>query len=152
METAEAEKANTLDFRPYQESDINCIRSNWASSFYSGVRQHKHIHSDDFHRSHRAGIDRFFTRPTATVIICTIPSEPDVINGWIAVETLRTGIIIHYLYVKYAFKNEGIAKMLLNRVSFNSPIFYTHKTDRSDQIMKRNPIKYGRYIYAPSLF
>jgi hypothetical protein len=148
------EAGDGLVYRSYCEDDIAFIRSSWANSYYKGSSSNKAISPEDFHKFHRPLIDRFFSRETATVIICHAEGEENLIIAWIAVEVLSTHLVIHYVYVKNTFKCEGfhISTKLVEKVNAkNKPIIFTHLTDKAIKIMQSNQQKYKRFIYIPHL-
>jgi len=141
----------SLTYRPYGEDDIPFIRSSWANSYYKGCNDHKGISPEDFHSFHRPLQNRFFDKPTATVIIAHEETEPDIIVGWIAVELISTHILIHYVYIKNTFKGEDLLKSIIDKVNVKKrPVIITHLTDKAKRIIKREP-KYQSFIYIPHL-
>lgn len=148
----EAGEKDSLVYRPYTTNDINFIRSSWANSFYKGCDVHKILTANEFHKFHRPTIDRFFERPTATLIVVHEESEPDLILAWIAVEILISHLIIHYIYTRHSFKNISLTTDLIKRVNVkNKPIVFTHLTDKARSIIRNNHIKYRNYSYIPHL-
>lgn len=143
------EADQNLVFRPYVESDMPFIYSSWSRSFYEGSGAKKHISPQEFHGHHRPTIDKFFSRPYATVIVVHHADEPDIILGWIAVEVLETKLVIHYAYIKSSFRRIGLLWELIRRVDKGQPIIFTHMTDRFSRIMARNHDKYKRFTYLP---
>lgn len=148
---SEADKAYT--FRPYKKEDLNFISSSWGNSYYMGNACFRILTPDEFHAYHRPIRDRFFSRPTATVIVCVSSSDPDLILGWIALEEIPycKARILHYIYIKQAFKEEKIAEGLLMFLKTDKPIVYTHLTERATKILKRNPDKYSGFSFVPHL-
>lgn len=140
-----------LSFRSYNDGDIPFIHDSWGSSYMDGRKDHKLISSDDFHSFHRPIREKFFKTPTATCIVCSPDDDPWLILGWIAVQQMTTGLILHYIYVKNAFKNQGIAKQLIKRSLPSSPVFYTHLTDRASKILAQKHGDYCAYKYVPHL-
>lgn len=151
--TQEAD-TSVLSLRPYNQDDIPFIQSSWGSSYYKGANYIKHMSPKDFHFFHRPIREAFFNRPETTAIVCSPSIDPYLIMGWIAVEKLHDhrGIILHYLYVKEAFKQQGIADHLINGVlKDKDPILCTHRTEKADRIMSRNKDKYRRFQDTPNL-
>lgn len=149
----EAEIAQkTYHFRPYKESDIPLILSSWGYSYFKGCLDHQKLTPQEFHEYHRPLRERFFSRPTATVIVCAWNEDPNIIYGWIAVEVLpKSGLILHYVYVKESFKGERIATELLERALPERPVFFSHLTERANKIILSNQDKYQHFYYVPHL-
>jgi len=73
--------------------------------------------------------------------------------GFVAYEKPQVGsyLIIHYIYVKQAFKGLKVASELLQAVKHPGPIIVTHMTERAARIMSKKSHKYDRYFYAPHI-
>lgn len=149
----EAEDNETHTFRPYTTTDIPFVQNSWGSSYYKGSSYHTVLTPDEFHAFHKITRDSFFHRPQAAVILCVSKEDPDLIMGWIAVEkpVKSPGIVIHYVYVKQAFKGLGMASALLEKVCGDGPVLFTHLTERANRMMIRNPDKFQDFFYAPHL-
>lgn len=137
-------------FRSYVETDIPFIQSSWGSSYYKGAFYKRYLSPQDFHKHHRPIRERFFERDGTAVIVCCATDNPDLIIGWIAVEKPKEsrGLILHYVYVKQAFKGEKISNELIKRALPDKPVMVTHMTERALNIMERKKIE---YFYAPHL-
>lgn len=140
-----------IEFRPYSVSDIPCIRSNWANSFYKGNQNHKLIPPHDFHMAHRSIIDRFFMRPTATIIVCSRAGDPDLILGWIALEILPSATLIHYIYVKFTYKGQKLTRELLSKIPKDKPIIATHMTEKASRIMGAKHENFKEWNFIPHM-
>lgn len=142
-----------FEFRPYVLDDIPFIQSSWGSSYYAGGSIRTHLSPEEFHDFHRPIREHFFSRPTATAIVCVWKKDPSLIIGWIAVEQPKKspGMILHYLYVKQAFKHEGVARKLLRMALPTKPVLYTHRTDKAEKLMKKHDDFFKQYIFAPHL-
>lgn len=139
-------------FRPYNHEDLNQILSSWGSSFYKGKKSHRLLSPDDFHSFHRPIRDRFFLKPNTTVIVCCPEIDPWLVAGWIALEILASSkLVLHYIYVKEGFRNEGIASELMKRAIGSSSVVMSHLTDRGVKILDKNKEKYEGFHYIPHL-
>lgn len=139
--------------RPYKAEDIPFIQSSWGSSYYKGVHYRYLIGPEEFHQFHRPIRERFFLRRGSTVMVCCASENEDLIMAWLAIERPQFTelLILHYLYVKEAFKGEKLATALLNSLTHKGEIFFTHSTERLEKIMNRNFEKYSKHVYAPHL-
>lgn len=106
---------------------------------------------EEFHAFHRPLRDRFFAKPNTTVIVCSAANDPWHIVGWIAVEVLPRAFVLQYIYVKSAFKGEGIARDLIKRAIPSSPVFYTHITERAARIMAAKTKDLSGFRHIPHL-
>lgn len=138
-------------FRAYINDDIPFIMSSWGKSFYKGRSFKTFLSPSEFTALHRPVTKAFFSRPTSTVILCVSEKDPSLIMGWAAIEkAVRPGIILHYVYVKEAFKKEGIASQLLAKALPINPVYYTHLTSRASYLMDLNKERYSNYQYEPA--
>lgn len=153
MEAVLAEALYT--FRPYTQDDIPFIQNSWATSYFKGGNYIQHLTPDEFHATHRPIRECFFMRPTATAIVCVAREDENTILGWVALEkpTESQGVILHYLYVKDAFREQGIATELLEFATreFKGPRMFTHKTHRASVIMQKKRPRFVEYIFYPHL-
>lgn len=142
-----------FEFRPYVPGDIPFIQSSWGSSYYDGTGIKHDLSPQEFHEFHRPIREHFLNRPTAAVIVCAWQKDPDTIIGWIAVEKPRKspGLVLHYIYVKQAFKGEKIAQKLVQMALPMRPIFYTHLTEKANKIMRKNAEDFTEFIFVPHL-
>ncbi len=144
-------EADTIIFRPHCDDDIPFIMDSWAASYLTGSRAHRNLTAEEFHSFHRPQRLRFFAKPSATVIIAAPCDDPWLILGWIAVEKIPSGLICQYLYVKSAFKTQGIAADLIKRAIPTAPVFYTHMTDRAARIMAGKQAQFSTWKHIPHL-
>lgn len=149
----EAENTNPYRLRPYSQDDIPFIQSSWGSSYYGGINYRAMLGPDEFHHFHRPIRDRFFKRPDSAVIVCCAVEDPKLIMSWMAVERPNGTemMIIHYIYTKEAFKNEGLATKLLSSLNATREIFYSHSTEKIEKIINRSWPKYEKLQFAPHL-
>lgn len=136
-------------FRPYIQSDVPFIQNSWAQSYYGGDGFKEHINPLEFNTYHRPFREEFLKRPTAAVIICCSKEDPDLIIGWIALEKKKTGIYMHYIYVKHTFQREGIGKELFNHVKDIRPVYMTHLTLKADRIIDCHKSLFKEFYYEP---
>lgn len=59
------------------------------------------------------------------------------------------GLVLHYLYVKQAFKGEGIASELFRSVlKLKEPLIVSHLTNKAKKLLETKNIN---YFFAPHL-
>lgn len=136
-------------YRPYGPNERPFIESSWAQSYFSACRIKDLLSPEDFHKFHRPLRDRFFSRPTCTVIVA---GSEDVVAGWVAIEILPNCTALHYIYVKSNFRREyGIARELLQRALPPGPVVYTHLTPKAVKIMSLDYDRFKDFRYCPHL-
>jgi hypothetical protein len=112
------------DFRPAEESDTNMILSDWLKSFRRSPLATDMTNAVYF-RGHEALVKKALKR---SEIICAVNKEdPNHVFGWICFEK-QSIPILHYLYVKEAFRKFGIGTNLFHHMR-STTFAYTHKTD-----------------------
>lgn len=136
--------------RPYKESDLNFVRNSWAKSYYKGAEYVDFLSPNEFNERHRPIREDLLNRSNSAIVIACSSQDEDLILGWILVEKPPKGTILHYLYVKEAFKKEGISDALLE-VLKEAPIMITHMTDRASKIVKANADRFKDYVWAKDL-
>lgn len=143
------EAVDLYKLRPYRQSDINFIQNSWGSSYYKGAEYSLYLSPREFNEKHRPIREDLLSSPsTALIIACGIEDE-DLILGWILIEKpTKDGLILHYLYVKEAFKGEGISDHLLKNALPIKPILVTHMTDRARKIIRKKKDYFKDYYYA----
>lgn len=99
----------------------NLIYATWLRSYQSSSLITKNIPRDVFFAHHHRMLDGIFEREPV-VKLAVMPELPDVVFGWSVTEPG----IVHYVYVKPAFRRHGVAKALLAHVQ--GPVVYTHHT------------------------
>lgn len=144
-------------FRPHTKDDLNFIQNSWGKSYAEGVNGNRLITSKEFHSYHRPIREKILNRPNIAIIVCCSKDSEDLIIGYSIVEKPREsrGLILHYLYVKSAFKQEGIAKQLIKKSCVDRPILYTHSTTLAGKIIHRYKARQRqdleRFLFTPHL-
>ena len=141
------------EFRPYKPEDTAFIQSSWGSSFYKGLSYRHLLSPDSFHKFHRPARSKILEREDAKIIICAAKKDPSLIMAWLSLEQPKNTemMIVHYIYVKEAFKGEKLATALLSEINPRREVFYSHLTDKAQRIISRNHDKFKHWIYAPQL-
>jgi len=85
------------------------------------------------------------------VTVVCYPYEPDHILGYVIWEKLPDKTIIHYIYMKIIFRNNGIARELLTDIIKEDPSFYTHKTPAGKEVAYKLKIDYDPYLIYPQI-
>lgn len=128
-----------VEIRPVLEADLPFIFKSWLVSYQLSpfARNIPRKAYFDFH--HRV-IERILARGKVT--IAHPPGDPDTILGFLVKEQG----ILHYCYIKFAFRKYRIATALLADVDPNH-CQYTHYTRDADYLLS----KWQRLTYNPYL-
>lgn len=139
--------------RPYKESDLNLIQNSWGASYYKGSDYTDFISPKEFNKQHRPIREEILKRPNIAIIIACNKLDENQILGWILVEKPESkGLIFHYLYVKEAFKGEGVSRELLKKALPEKPIQVSHMTDKARKIIRKKNQFFKDYYYAKDTF
>lgn len=118
-----------MAFRPMRLEDEPFVFSSWLNSYWddiSGSTFVNDLSKTTFYRYHHKVIDALLKR--SRILIGTPKEDSNVILAYIVMEE-KTPPILHYLYVKESFRNEGIATYLAKQfVSDFKNLIITHLT------------------------
>lgn len=151
-----AKEPKAYFFRPYEPEDIPFIQSSWGYSYYGGVNGNHLLSPQDFHKRHRPIRDKILSNPKTAIIVCVAKESPGLIIGYMILEKPENsqGIILHYIYVKHAFKGENIGQDLIAQIK-DRPVLYTHSTIQAGKIINKfkanNRTELERFLFAPHI-
>lgn len=116
-------------------SDINFITSSWLKSFRDGYFNGT-VSNRVYYNQHHKILESLV--PRASVLVACNAEQPDQIFGWICFEVLDRHLVLHYLYVKDAFRQIGMAQKLFDFVMdsqeldlIKNRVLTTHQTEKS---------------------
>jgi len=123
-----------IKLRPANENDMKFILNSWAISLFkdpgawSGWNPEEAV----------SLLNKKILKIIETSELHTLVSAEDdnLILGWCCLEKCNDGTILHYVYVKHAFKREGLATYMMKALVV-PPVVFTHKTVRSKRIFKK---------------
>ena len=149
--------AKPYTFRPYTPEDIPFIQSSWGKSYYLEGPGNTLFKADVFHKYHRPLREWVLNKPNATAIVCSSKDDPSFILGFSILEKPEEPVLIlHYIYVKFSFRGEGIGRELFNRSIVMRPVLFTHETSKAQKIMSKNKRleknDFERFIHCPHIF
>jgi GNAT superfamily N-acetyltransferase len=127
-----------IEIREFIITDQSFIIDSWKKSFYATSEWASRIPKREFEHRHSALICNLIKE--STVLIAAQREEPDIIVGYVVFQR----DVLHYIYVKEAFRGFGIASKLIAEANFPWRVRYTHLTDRGRKICE----KLG-FIYSP---
>lgn len=123
-----------IEIRPYKIEDKDFVFSTWLRSYRHASKFAKKISNAVYYKWHPQVIERILTRG-GQIYVAHLENDPDVILGYVCLET-QDKLVVHYLYVKKAFRNMGVAKMLFTPEGGD---IFTHWTADMDWAVKRFP-------------
>lgn len=133
---------NDIEIRLAKLEDIAFIYSTWLRSYRHSAHFTKKISNEIYYDMHHKIIDRFISRGGEILVACP-KGEPDVILGYVALETSTP--IVQYIYVKKNFRRMGIGAALFKAAG--NPKTFTHWTTDTDWIIKKiESLTYNPYL------
>jgi len=146
-------------FRAYNADDLSFISSSWGKCYYNTSVYSKLMSPQDFHAYHRPIRSNILSSKDCTIIVISAKNDPLLIVAWMCIEIppSNQGMILHFIYVKEAFRGMGLAKELLAMLEKhfdnkkNKNVMYTHLTHRGSKILKSKQESFSNYYYTPHL-
>lgn len=131
-----------IGIRDAQAWDESFIYATWLNSYKNNSPHAKRIRHDVFFKNHHDIVEKILADERTKVLIATLKDDPNVTLGY-AVFNSDT---IHYLFVKEAWRQLGIAKALVEAGGPSlAPVKFTHWT----YIIGDMVLKYPDFIYNP---
>lgn len=134
--------------RSVSSKDIPFIYSSWLKSYKFGSDSMKNMRSSVFFENYREILDIILTK--SEILIACLKEDEDVILGYICYEPTA---IVHYCFIKEAFRNLGIASDLYRLTDLHNRYIttvYTHDTKQLKTLIN-NKDKYKDFLYNPLL-
>ena len=103
----------TVAYRPPNPDDLAFITSSWLKSNRNSDFAN-FIDNKSYYKLHADLIKDILTRSLVT-IICDIEA-PDHIYGYAVYELLNNNLVLHYIYIKFNYRNFGLAKDCLTTI------------------------------------
>lgn len=129
---------DAIIIRPFRETDRDFIEGSWMLSFRDGLidyLQTPYVRRSVYYRGQRKLIHALMNRPGAVCLIAATADYDDAILGWMLLEG---EYVVHYVYVKDAFRGQGIARQLLASVNISEDdLVYTHVTKKVKDLLER---------------
>jgi hypothetical protein len=131
-----------FDLRDGKDLDLDFIESTWVECMRDASPHCRGIESAIYYPHQRATIRRALAR--ASICCAVDPKDTDVIWGYVVFEPVSPPVV-HFVYVKQKFRNEGIGRALLIQalggVSLEHPFIATQYTDRLAALLRLKKIR-----------
>ena len=133
----------SLAYRPAEPPDIVFVVSSWLSSF-RGAHAAGLINMADWPQVMTPQIQQVLNRPGCQTYVAYAPNERDHISdlyGWMACEPDNDVPLVHYVYIKRAYRKMGIARGLMATAGIDpyEPYAYTCKTATLNSLRQKMP-------------
>lgn len=106
------DKRTLVTLRDWEEGDRNFVLATMLRGLYYGDTWFREIPKDIFMAKYHEILDRILKAPQVSVIVACLREDPDVILGYTILSPNSKGSTMHWVFVKSAWRNIGIAKML----------------------------------------
>jgi len=148
MHTSENNQELPVSLRPLLESDKPFIFSCWLKSFRDEVA-FKAIPNERFFTMHKKIVEDVLNRSTIELLVDQ--KDPDHLFGFICYEIRNDSNLLHFIYIKTAFRRLGLAKkaIFLCIKDLDKPSYYTHQTYASPFLAPLLNAKYYPYGVQP---
>ncbi len=130
-----------ITLRAFQPTDKNLVYATFLKSLYFGCSFMRQIDQDAYYAGYGKVLDHLVQKPGLDIRMCCLMDDPDVVVGWAMVEP--EAHVLHYIYVKSAWRNQGIAKLLLLATELNT---CTHLTDLSTNVTLLKKLKFNPFL------
>jgi L-amino acid N-acyltransferase YncA len=120
------------DIGPIQPDELNLVFNSWCKSYRDANADTRDTPTNLYYRGQRDVIDSILLR----FPVILVARADGVALGWICGESLASGPVVHYCYVKSTYRRQGIALSLLSNLLSLLPdgaARYTHCADRWDE-------------------
>jgi RimJ/RimL family protein N-acetyltransferase len=137
-----------IDVRKYQpENDKAFVFATWLRNYKQSSYFAKRIRPTQFFAGHHAVLEHLTNKPTTQIAIACPKGDDGTILGYLAFDkSFHGNIVAHFIFVKEAFRNMGVATELLRYAGIELPrVTITHWTYPIDEIVRKHP----EIIYNP---
>lgn len=135
-----------IKLRAATTDDASLIYSSWLKSNRdSGFA--KDVGTDRYFNNHKQLVADIVNR--AGAIVACNPDDPTTIYGWICVERLPAEVlVVHYVYVKYTFRQLGVARRLWQAINPDGEeVLTTHAFNGFRDLRRAGyPLVYDPYL------
>lgn len=136
-----------VSIRLGRPSDDPFIFSSWLKSYFVGSDFCKDMTKTTFYAYHHKIVERILRRSQALIV--TPIGEDDLILAYMVSEVATaTNPILHYLYVKEAFRGDGMASLLIKTAGIPQKATITHVTNAKniDYLRNKHEFNYCPYL------
>jgi hypothetical protein len=126
------EERELILIRPYKAEDHNLVLSTWLKGLRYGNDWYKLIEQNAYYTNYHKAIEAILNVPTTQVLVASLRDDPDTILGYSVLN--KDGSVLHWVFVKSAWRHIGIAKLLSQNVKT-----VTHVTKAGVSILKNHP-------------
>lgn len=140
MSKKDVTKTELIAFRSIDLLDIPFIMSTWLRGLRYGNPWFHLIEKNVYYKVYKAVIESILSKETTSVTIACLKDDPEVILGFCVYDGPR----LHWVHVKQAWRNIGIARALVpSKISVVS-----HLTEVGKSLMLKNKLSFNPFFIA----
>lgn len=132
---------DSIEIRKYKkDNDEAYLYSTWLRCYKHYSYFAKRIRSAQFFKGHEKVIKHLLAKPNVIVLVACPKDDDDTILGYLAFEEgdKESRPVIHFTFVKDAFRKMGVAKSLFKYANIDpNNIYFTHWVFDVDELIKR---------------
>lgn len=138
--------SDSITIRQYVESnDKAYIYSTWLRNYKHSSYFAKRIPHSIFFDGHQKIVDHLLSKPETSALIATPKDDDETILGYLVYEK-REKPIVHFMFVKNAFRAMGVARALFKHADIDpNNMRFTHWTFPVDELIQ----KWDGMVYDP---
>ena len=132
-----------IQIRRMIDGDLHFILATWLKSFRASGDIPRRIRDSDFFPIYEPFLKELINK-SDTHVAC-LADDWDVIAGFMTSEQTGLDTLIHYCFVKEAWRKMGIARLLLDNVQKSPSVYFTHWTSPIESISHKLDARYNPY-------
>jgi GNAT superfamily N-acetyltransferase len=131
---------NEISLRQMTEIDFSFVLASWLRNYKSNSSFAMRIKKAIYYAFHEPIAKHILRKPTTRTLVAYATESEEVTIGFLVYEILpRDHHVIHFCYVKPAFRRMGIASRLFQESGLNlTQCEYSHRTYDFDDMKKEN--------------
>lgn len=140
------DKKDLVAVRAMNANDHNFILATFLRGFYYGDSWAREINKDVFMSQYHKVVETLIASPNNIVQVACLKEDPEVILGYSILGANTTGVTVHWVFVKSAWRGIGLAKSLIPLERVNTT---THLTKVGLSILRKHPeITYNPFLLS----
>lgn len=134
-----------VQIRNATEADVPFIFNSWLKSYRSS-NSVKNISNPVYFEFQHKVIEKLLTR--SQVYMLCASDDPSQVYGYLVCEEIEQVPVLHYCYVKYAFRGMKLCSMLMKHAKLDKQRggFYTYETHAITKLLGKSAFVYNPYL------
>lgn len=135
-----------IRIRAATDADVGYVLKSWLETYRRESLWAKHMENEVFYPRHRAVVTELVEQDDT--IVAVNANDPAHLLGFACGRRVKNALVIHFVYVKFAFRNFGVGRALLSTFEWDGkePVTATHWTHSVDGLSRTKPILYNPYL------